>query len=133
MRKTWLEAKAALRKAGDDMKCAYDRGRLPSQNFQVGDQVWLEATHIVSDQPTRKLDDKRFGPFSILSKHGESVYKLRLPVMWKIIYPIFNECVLTPYTPPQFPSQMRPPPPPSDLVEDIEEQEVKEILDSHLR
>lgn len=38
---------------------------LSAHNFTVGDQVWLEATHILSDHPTNKLDDKRYGPFRL--------------------------------------------------------------------
>jgi len=41
--------------------------------------------------------------------------------------------VLTPYTPPEFSSQRRPLPPPPDLIEGVEEQEIDEILDSRLR
>jgi transposase InsO family protein len=133
MKETRVEAEAALRKAAEDMKRAYDRHRNPSPNFKVGDRVWLEATHITSDRPTKKLDDKRYGPFVILSKHGESAYKLRLPTTWKTIYPIFNECVLSSYSPPKFPSQIKPSPPPPDLIEGFEEQEIEEILDSRLR
>ena len=133
MRGVREEAEAALRKAATDMKKAYDRQRSPSPDYKVGDRVWLEATHIKSDRPTKKLDDKHYGPFTILSKHGESAYKLQLPATWKSVYPIFNECVLTPYSPPQFPSQIRPPPPPPDLVAGVEEQEVEEIVDSRLR
>ena len=81
----------------------------------------------------KKLDDKRYGPFTILSKHGESAYKLWLPVTWKSIYPIFNECVLSPYHAPTFPSQKRLSPPLPDLVGGYKEQEVEEILDSRLR
>lgn len=132
MKKICSEAEAVLKKAADDMKCTYDQKHSPSKDFQVGDRVWLEATHITSDRPTQKLDDKCYSPFTILSKHGESAYKLRLPATWKSIYPIFNECVLTPYAPPQFPSQIRPLPPPPDLIEGVEEQEVQEILDSCL-
>jgi len=127
------EAEAALRKAASDMKRAHDRRRSPSKDYKIGNRVWLEATHIKSDRPTKKLDDKRYGPFVILSKHGESTYKLQLPMTWKSVYPIFNECVLTPYSPPQFPSQVRPPPPPPDLVAGVEEQEIEEVLDSRLR
>ena len=87
-------------------------------------------TYISSDRPTKKLDDKHYGPFTILSKHGESAFKLHLPPTWRAIYPVFNECVLSPFTPPEFPSQQKPPPPPPDLVKGLEEQEVKEILDS---
>ena len=133
MKKTRIEAESALKKAAEDMKRYYDRKRSPSHEFKVGDKVWLEATHISSDRPMKKLDDKRYGPFRIISKHGESAFKLSLPKTWKTIYPVFNECVLSPYVPAQFPSQKQPPPPPLDLIEGYEEQEIEEILDSRLR
>lgn len=133
MREVHKEAEAALKKAAEDMKRTYHRKRSPSHDFQVGDQVWLEATHVTSDRPTKKLDDKRYGLFTILSKHGESAFKLRLPPTWKLIYPIFNECVLSPFHPPEFPSQKKLPPPPPDLIEGFEEQEIEEVLDSRLR
>jgi transposase InsO family protein len=133
MRKTRAEAESALKKAAEDMKQFYDRKRSESYNFKIGDRVWLEATNISSDQPMKKLDDKRYGPFKILSKHGESAYKLALPVTWKSIHPVFNECVLSPFKPAEYPSQRKPPPPPSVSVDGYEEQEVEEILDSRLR
>lgn len=116
------EAEAALCKAVADMKKVYNHQHSPSPNYKIGDWVWLEVTHIKSDCPTKKLDNK----------HGKSAYKLQLPAMWKSIYPIFNECVLTLYSPPQFPLQIQPPPPPPDLVAGVEEQEIEEIVDSHL-
>lgn len=104
-----------------------------SPGFQLGDQVWLEATHITSDRPTKKSDDKRYGPFTILSKHGASAYKLRLPTTWKNIFPIFNECVLSRYHKPAFHFQNRPSPPPPDSIGGHEEQEVEGVSDSRLR
>jgi len=83
MRKTREEVESALKRAAEDMKRFYDRKRNESHNFKIGDQVWLEATHISSDRPAKKLDDKRFGPFKILEKHGASAYKLALPGTWK--------------------------------------------------
>ena len=77
--KTHTEAESALKKAAEDMKQFYNHKRNESYNFKVGDHVWLEATNVSSDQPMKKLDDKWYGPFKILSKHGESTYKPALP------------------------------------------------------
>jgi hypothetical protein len=86
----------------------------------------------LSDQPAKKLNDKCFGPFKILERHGASAYKFALPGIWKSIHLVFNECVLSPLCP-KFPSQRKPPPPPPRvLVDGYEEQEVEEILDSQL-
>ena len=43
---------------------------------------------------------------------GRSAYKLALPPTWRTIHPVFNEVVLSPYTPPAYSSQQLPPPPP---------------------
>jgi hypothetical protein len=65
----------------------------------VGDKVWLEATNINTDRLAKKLDDKQIGPFPRVKKVGASSYKLKLPATWKKISPIFNEVLLSPYTP----------------------------------
>ena len=71
----------------------------------------------------------QYGPFPIIKKVGKSAYHLQLPPTWKI-HPIFNESYLTPYNPPAFPIQKSPPPPPPEIVDGLEQYEVKEILDS---
>jgi len=40
--------------------------RIPAPNIHEGTQVWLDARHIRTTQPTRKLDWKRLGPFKVL-------------------------------------------------------------------
>ena len=57
----------------------------------MGDKVWLEATNILTDQPTKKLNDKQFDPFRILKKIGAALYKLDIPKTWKRVHPVFNE------------------------------------------
>ncbi len=41
---------------------------------------------------------------------------------------MFNEVLLTPYTPPAFPNQEQPPPLPPDLIDGTEHYEVKKFL-----
>ncbi|SJL04341.1 uncharacterized protein ARMOST_07707 [Armillaria ostoyae] len=72
------------------------------------------------------------GPFKILKKTGASAYKLKLLLHWKI-HPRFNEKLLTLYTPPAFPNQEQPPPPLPDLIDEEEQWEVEEVLDSKPR
>jgi hypothetical protein len=123
------EASSSLAIAQEQMKRYYDRTRGIAKNYQVGDKVWLEGYNITTDRPSKKLEDKRYGPFQILKRIGKSAYLLKLPPTWKALHPVFNEAVLSPYTPPQFPSQKPPPPPPPvDAKNNI--YEVEEIINS---
>ena len=133
MQKAWVEAKAALEQTAKAMKAKYDVGRKPSRQYKVGDEVWLEGTNLTTTRPSKKLGDKRFGPFKILEKNGASSYKLQLPVIWKDVHPVFNESLLSPYTPPMAAHQRRPRPPPPTLVDGHVEHTVETILDSRRR
>ncbi len=126
------ETRDALQKAATNMKQQYDKRKVSSCDYQVGNKVWLDSTNLHLPRPKKKLDDKRVGPFMIEGKAGAAAYKLKLPPHWKI-HPRFNEKLLTPYIPPAFLNQEVPPPPPPDLINDEEEFEIKEILDSRPR
>ena len=83
----------------------YDKKRSKSREYKIGDLVWLEAMNITTDRPSKKLDEKRWGPFKVISKIGASSYKLDLPRTWKQVHNVFNEVLLMPYTEPEFPDQ----------------------------
>jgi hypothetical protein len=98
----------ALNKAAEAMAHAHNKKKLSSRNYNPGDKVWLEATNIKTTWPSKKLDAKRFGPFTIVKKVGRSTYKLNLPATWRI-HDIFNESYLSPFWAPAFPSKDTPP------------------------
>lgn len=126
------EAASSLKRATETMKEFYDQKRSDFQEYKVGDKVYVEASNISSMHPTKKLDNKRFGPFEIIENIGSSLYRLKLPGTWSI-HPVFNESLLTPDHPPEFPSQDKPPPPPS--IENSEgnlEYNIEEIVDSRV-
>jgi hypothetical protein len=133
MKDTWEKARTNLQEAADRMKKFYDRKRGESVNYEIGDKVYLEASHINTDRPMKKLDDKRFGPFTITEKVGQSAYRLNLPKTWKKIHDVFNEALLSPYHPPSYPNQRQPAPPPPDIIGDVPEYEVEHIVDSRVR
>lgn len=83
MRKVREDTAAALRQAADDMKRFYNEKRRADE-FVVGDKVWLEAEHVVTGRPKKKLDWRRFGPFVITQKVSPVAYKLRLPQSWRM-------------------------------------------------
>ncbi|SJL16281.1 uncharacterized protein ARMOST_19801 [Armillaria ostoyae] len=129
MAKIHKETETALEEAAGRMKTQYDKHKRPSRDYHARDLIWLDTTNLHLPRPKKKLNDKCIGPFKILKKTGTSAYKLKLPPHWKI-HPRFNEKLLTPYTPPSFPNQEQPPPPPPDLIEDEEQWELEEVLDS---
>jgi hypothetical protein len=68
-----------------------------------------------------------------LAKIGESAYRIELPDNWRLLHPMFNKSLLTPYVKPAFPSQRKPLPPPPDVMGEELEYEVEKILDSQIR
>ena len=132
MKEIWEETASSLRLAAEQMKKFYDQHRGDARIYQKGDQVWLEGYNLATDRPSKKLDNKRYGPFKIEKKIGAAAYKLTLPKTWKNIWPVFNEILLTPYKPPTYDQQRHTPPPPPVLVDDQEEYEIHEIMDSKL-
>ena len=123
------EANAALLYASLRMKQNYDKKKSKAYQYEIGDKVWLVGTNINPIRPTAKLSDKRYGPFKITNKFGNSAFQLDLPKTWKI-HPVFNEILLTPFIEAEFPSQKKPSPPPPISVEGQEEFEVEEVLKS---
>ncbi len=69
MQKIHEEAKQALEKAAAQMKAQYDKKKRPAIKYQVGDKVWLDTTNLNLPRPKKKLDDKRTGPFLIVSSY----------------------------------------------------------------
>ena len=133
MQGTFRLAKESLEHAVKDMKRFYDRKSCTSTEYQPGDLVLLEGTNIHSDRPSKKLDKKRYGPFKVIEKVGNTAYRLKLDLKWRGIHNVFNECLLHPYTKGMFPSQKTTPPPPPDIINRVEEQEIEEILASRER
>ena len=121
-------ASEALVKAKDAMKRKYDQHKRESRNYQIGDWVYIDATHLRTDRPTKKFEDKRYGPFQIEKRVGAAAYQLKLPRKWKAIHPVFNEVQLSPANAPAFPNQKRPAVVVPELLD--KEKEPEEILDS---
>ena len=126
------EAMSALKKAAETMKWFYDRTKGISIDYKIRDLVWLDTTNIQINCPTKKLSDHQYGLFEILEKIGKASYQLKLPAQWKQIHPVFNEVLLHPYVKPSSVLQKTDVPPPLDIINNIEEYEVEEIVDSKM-
>jgi hypothetical protein len=125
MKKIREEATVALEKAQKTMTNYYNKRHRSSHDFKIGDKVYVEATNIKQDRPSKKLSDKRIGPYEIIEKIGEAAFKLKLPGQ-DLCYPVFNEELLTPYRePPPHRREERPKP---DIIDDEPEYEVEKTL-----
>ena len=102
-------------------------GNAPSPQFTIGDQVWLEGTHLKLPHQSTKLAPKRYGPFTIMKQINPVMYQLILPATWQI-HPVFHASLLSPYieTEAHGPNYSRPPP---DLIGGEEFYEVEQICD----
>ena len=99
--------------------------------YQAGERVWLEATHLHTTHPTKKLGPKRYGPFKVIEQVGHVNFCLKLPAHWKI-HNVFHAKLLHPYKETMEHGENFTEPPP-DLVEGVAEWEVEKILDMRMR
>jgi len=89
-------------------------------NFKVGDTVWLSTKHLRTTRPSKKLDYKRTGPYTVSSIINRNAYKLELPNTMRN-HNVFHVSLLDRYAPPvagQPPSEPQP-----TIVDDAGEQE----------
>ena len=94
--------------------------------WKVGDKVWLEATNLRLQYPSRKLAPKCQGPFEISQVLSLIVYHLQLPPTWKV-HDVFHASLLSPFkqTDTHGPNFSTLPP---DMIGSEEEYEVETII-----
>ena len=128
------EAWATLVKAADDMARFYNAHRREAPKYSVGDKVWLSSENIRTTRPTKKLDYKWLGPYTIDRVISHNAYRLKLPVSFGQVHPVFSVTLLRPYDddPITERQECHLPPPPLVVRDGIEEYEVKKILDSQI-
>jgi hypothetical protein len=100
--------------------------------FEVGDRVWLSTKHFRTTRPSKKLDYKRAGPYTVSKIINQNAYKLDLPKTMRN-HNVFHVSQRDRYTPPvvgQPPSEPR-----LTIVDEPgdEEWEVDRIFDSKQR
>ena len=124
------ELQTILGKALEDQERYANEHRAEVPPFKVGDFVWLNSKNLSSGRPSKKLDFKRVGPFPVKRRINDVSMELTLPP-WLGIHPVFHVSLLEPATINEFSDRQGPGPPPT-LVNDHEEYQVREILDSRL-
>jgi hypothetical protein len=78
------KAREALESTRASMSKYYEQHRVPQPEFEVGDQVLLNAKTIRTKCLTKKLAPKLYGPFRILARVGSHSYGLELQERWRI-------------------------------------------------
>jgi transposase InsO family protein len=119
-------------KFAQDSQARYYDSKHQRVEFNVGDKAWLLSTNVHTERPSKKLDWKRLGPYTILERIGLQAYRLQLPNSMKI-HNVFHVSLLEKYTPSKIPNRKQPPPPPVVVPSTGTWYEVQEILDSCYR
>jgi hypothetical protein len=111
----------------DAINQAARMGQVMTSQYKLGEQVWLEATHLKIHHQKMKLKPKQYGPFKIIKEISPVAYQLRLPVAWGI-HDVFHASLLSPYrkTTAHGPNFSQPPP---ELVDGEEEYQVEHIME----
>ncbi|MBW0498907.1 hypothetical protein O181_038622 [Austropuccinia psidii MF-1] len=107
-----------------------DRNRTILPDFHPGHKVWLSQKNINTKRPTKKLSERWLGPFEVLKNIGRHAYDLKLPQQWKSVHLVFQVSLLEPVNQSNSTNVHQFPPPPV-LVEEQDEWEVAQVLDSN--
>jgi hypothetical protein len=74
---------------------AKGNGTITNQ-YHIGDQVWLEGKNLRFPHQATKLNPKHYGPFRVIKEISPVAYQLQLPPSWNI-HPIFHASLLSTY------------------------------------
>ena len=118
------EAKAAIERAAWQMTRNRSTWWKP---FKKGDLVWLDMCNIEDPTLPPKLKPRRYGPFEVETVHSKLVYRLKIPMHWKV-HPVFHADLLTPYHTNQWYGKAKATPKPT-MIKGHKEYEVDKILD----
>ena len=124
LQESWKHVTQAIEESQRNMKRQFDKRRRNPQGLKVGEHMWLENKNIQSNQPSKKLDNKRYRPFRIIKNIGSGAFQLELLESW-MIHNVFNEDLLTQCVEPKFKGQHKEPAPPPTIIN--EEYEVEEV------
>jgi len=93
----WVELLLEKRtQAIDAINKTAKAGQTIPPQFHLGDQVWLEATHLKLWHQKTKLALKWYGPFQIIEEISPVAYQIELLVTWNI-HNVFHASLLSAY------------------------------------
>jgi hypothetical protein len=103
---------------------------MPAPSYLPGDKVWLNTRNLCTNRPSRKLNNRRHGPFTVIKEVRKYAYQLDLPATMDV-HPVFHVSLLEPTQGDPLPGQYLPPPEPV-VVDGELEYEVEEVVDSRI-
>src|SRR5258708_6108102 len=117
------------------MKWYYDRHCQVAPENKVGHKAWLNLQNYSYNCPIKKLDHKWAGPFTITKVIPPATIKLHLSTQEKNIPPqaVVSISSICPYMLDDIAECPQPPQPGPIIINDQEEYEVEEVLDSRFR
>src|SRR5258707_13182857 len=115
------------------MKRYYDQNHQIAPEYKVGDKAWLSRQNYSSDCPMKKLDHKWASPFTITKVISPATIKLHLSTQEKNIHPVISISSICPYMPDDIAECPQPLQPSPIIIDNQEEYEVEEVLDSSFR
>ena len=133
MAKVTEETRASLEMAAEDMARYYDVHHREAERFEAGDKVWLDSRNIKTTRPTKKLDDRWYGPFVVEKALSRNAYRLKLTKAFSKLYPVFHVSKLRRWTPDEISERPQPTRPEPELVNEELEYEVDQILNSRFQ
>jgi hypothetical protein len=107
-----------LLRAAEDLKKYADRHR-KDITFHVGQKVYLSTKNLSTDRPSKKLDYKKIGPYTITQKINDVAFKVKLPKSMKI-HPVFHVSLLEPAQSDPNPKRKQVQPPPVTINSESE-------------
>lgn len=116
-----------MSKAQESAALQFDKHRAPLPEYTVGNKVWLSARNIKTKRPTKKLDHRYLGPYTIIARVSSHAYRLDLPKSMRI-HDVFHVQLLEKYIENEIPGRTQVAPSPIEVEGDLE-YEVECILD----
>ena len=83
-----MQVQETLKKSQEKYKVGHDQHET-KESFKVGDRVWLQVKKERPQELGKKIKALWYGPFEILEKVGDNVYRLILPT-YMHIYLVMN-------------------------------------------
>jgi hypothetical protein len=131
LQEVYNEVKTMIDLAGVRAQRYYNQGVQVQPTFQVGEKVFLRHDNILITAPSKKLASRFLGPFPIIARLSELVYKLKLPKTLRI-HDVFQVALLQRHHEDTIEGRRRQPPPPIITPDEDVQWEVHAVLDSRL-